>query len=167
MATEIVEPTIHEHEPTRNSIVVPRVQQAISEDVTSSSAPNTESTTANHNTINSEEDFSAPDLGQPSRNLQVDDFELIKTLGTGTSYGSGTSHLELTCRCDQGPLRVSGLRGSKIAPRETMSMHWKSSAKQTVRQLFPLSARPSNSNAQWLSSNKSSTFAMSEEHWAQ
>lgn len=91
MATEIVEPTIHEHEPTRNPIVVPKVQPTKSEDVTPSSAPNTESTTPKHNTISSEDDFSAPDLGQPSRNLHVDDFELIKTLGTGMSCQSDGS----------------------------------------------------------------------------
>lgn len=84
MATETVEPTIHEQEPPRNPIVVPKVQPVNPEEVTlPSSAPNTEST------ITSEEDFSPPDLGEPSRNLQVDDFELIKTLGTGMS-----------CQCD-------------------------------------------------------------------
>lgn len=89
MATETVEPTIHEQEPPRNPIVVPKVQPANAEDVaSSSSAPNTEST-MKQDTITSEEDFSAPDLGQPSRNLQIDDFELIKTLGTGMS-----------CQCD-------------------------------------------------------------------
>jgi hypothetical protein len=85
MATETVEPTIHEHEPIRNPIVVPKVQPAKAGDVTPSSAPNTESTTTKHNTISPEEEFSAPDLGQLSRNLQLDDFELIKTLGTGMS----------------------------------------------------------------------------------
>ncbi|GAM36512.1 hypothetical protein TCE0_018r05663 [Talaromyces pinophilus] len=85
MARETVEPTIHEQEPPRNPIVVPKVQPVNPEEVTSSSsAPNAESTTTKHDTITSEEDFSAPDLGEPSRNLQVDDFELIKTLGTGT-----------------------------------------------------------------------------------
>lgn len=90
MATETVEPTIHEQESPRNPIVVPKVQPADPEEVAlPSSAPNTESTTTKHDTITSEEDFSAPDLGEPSRNLQVDNFELIKTLGTGMS-----------CQCD-------------------------------------------------------------------
>lgn len=85
MATETVEPTIHEHEPISNPIVVPKVQPAKSGDVTPSSVPDTESTTTKYSTISSEEDFSSPDLGQPNRDLQLDDFELIKTLGTGMS----------------------------------------------------------------------------------
>lgn len=88
MATGTVEPTIHNHEQARTPIVVPKVQPAKSEEVTvSASGPNTESTTATtkQSTIkSSEEDFPASELGQPSRNLKLDDFELIKTLGTGT-----------------------------------------------------------------------------------
>lgn len=88
MTTETVESTIHEPT-TRSQIVVPEVHHTSkSED---SREKDTQHVTAsepiNKLTLNPTtdlEELPAQFLGRPTHNLQVDDFELIKTLGTGT-----------------------------------------------------------------------------------
>lgn len=106
MPTETIGTTIHEHEnehePTKTQIVVPQVQPTKTGDIhqreTRHIAPI--ETKADHilnpNAKSGDESSINNNLGRPSRNLQVDDFDLMKTLGTGMSVRRTKSNVKLT-----------------------------------------------------------------------